>query len=97
MSKPIFFTEAAEKELLRLKQVLKIPDTFGVKIETTAVATNAPPFRIGFDEAGKHDLSYSYEHFTLFIPKGGSMQLIGLTVDFVPAQKGFVFIDSSGL
>lgn len=97
MSKPIFFTEAAEKELLRLKQVLKIPDTFGVKIETIVAAGGEPPFRIGFDEAGKNDLSYRYGHFSLFIPRAGSMQLIGLTIDFIPAQKGFVLIDTTGL
>lgn len=96
MSKPIFFTEAAEKELIRLKGVLKIPDSFGVKIEPVRGNPDDVPFRIGFDEAGKQDLVYEMNYFNLLIPKAGSMQIIGLTIDFIPEEQGFIFIYTTG-
>lgn len=76
-----------------MQQVLKIPASYGVKVGIINKQENSEPsYTLGFDEPSDQDTVFHLPHFKLVIPKTKTMHLVGLHVDYIPEEKGFVFL-----
>lgn len=92
MTSPIHITPPALEEVKRLFRLLKVPQGYVVRISIRKKLNEGEvPYTIGFDLPDKNDLNFELNELTFSYSKLQSMQLVGITIDFVEEERGFVF------
>jgi Fe-S cluster assembly iron-binding protein IscA len=89
----ILFTENALREIRRLRQLLKIPSSFGLRIEKKK---GSAVFSMSFDEKQEKDQLIVEEGLSIFVPKAQLMLVIGMKIDYLEDERGFLFLEPGG-
>jgi len=95
----IHFTEKAARRLKELKDELKVPKEYVLRlgIKSTSSCGSSRLYTMGFDEPQPEDMTFEVDEFVVAVHPTHAMHILGMKIDWkkVGEQEGFIFIDPS--
>ncbi len=93
----IHFTEKAAQRLKELKDELKVPEDYVLRlgIKSTSSCGSSRLYTMGFDEPQPGDMTFEFDDFVVAVHPTHAMHILGMKIDWkkVGEQEGFIFID----
>jgi iron-sulfur cluster assembly protein len=92
-TQPITLTDAAVKQLMRIKEDQKIPAEFGLRVGVKGGGCSGFSYVLGFDEIKENDEIYEVNGIKVLMEKAHGIYLIGMEIDWVEGlnNRGFSF------
>ena len=90
---PIKISEAALKQLQRVREQENVPDNYGLRIGVKGGGCSGFSYILGFDEQKDKDQSFAVGGFPVYMEKSHGIYLIGMEIDWYEGlnNRGFVF------
>ncbi len=92
-NQPIKLTEAAIKQLARIRQEQNIPDEFGLRVGVKGGGCSGFSYMLGFDKQKENDVEHTISGIRVFMEKGHGLYLLGMEIDWREGldNRGFSF------
>ena len=90
---PVVLTEGAIKQLKRIMEEQKIPNTYGLRVGVKGGGCSGFSYVLGFDEKKDNDQSFDIQGIHVLMQKAHSLYLLGMEIDWVEGlnNRGFSF------
>lgn len=92
---PVKISDAALKQLFRIKEEQQIPDSHGLRVGVKGGGCSGFSYVLGFDTQNEKDQVFNFQGLTVFMEKAHSLYLVGMVIDWVEGlnNRGFTFIN----
>ncbi|MBK6860341.1 MAG: iron-sulfur cluster assembly accessory protein [Saprospiraceae bacterium] len=92
---PLSISDAAIKQLERIKNEQQIPDSHGLRVGVKGGGCSGFSYVMGFDLAQEKDQIFEIGGFKVLMDKAHSLYLVGMQIDWVEGlnNRGFTFVN----